>query len=478
MTRENNNRNSKSIELGSIYYNNITIISDDITGWNNGYSASPSIVIDSNEIIHAVWADDTNGAWGSDKEIMYAFKNGTEWTNITVISDDSTQWNNDSSNHPSIAVDINGTIHIVWQDSTNGVWGSDTEIMYSFNNGSGWSNATVISDDIINWNDGRSSYPSLAVDINGTIHVVWNDDTDGIWGTDEEIMYIANNGTGWSDIMVISDDGTNWNDGDSYNPSIAVDETDKVHVVWDDTTDGAWSTDWEIMYASNDGSGWSNATVISDDITNWNDGESSYPSLAVDINGTIHVVWKDDTDGIWGTDEEIMYIANNGTGWSDITVISDDANQWNNGPSYLPSIAVDYKGIIHVVWSDNTKGIWGTDPEVMYTFNNGSGWSNFFIISDNNTNWNRELSWEPSIAVDNKGIIHVVWEDDSDGIWGNQWLDWEIMYSSSKGYKIIFTNNSDNRISLGNTYIFFMLIGISCIFIQSYKKYKKRLLKT
>ena len=72
--------------------------------------------------------------------------------NVTIISDylDGEVWNNGSSGFPSIAFDNNGTIHVVWQDYTEGIWSggaSDSEIMYaSYIEGLGWSNAIVISD--------------------------------------------------------------------------------------------------------------------------------------------------------------------------------------------------------------------------------------------------------------------------------------------------------------------------------------------
>ncbi len=55
-------------------------------------------------------------------------------------------------------------------------------------------------------------------------------------------------------------------------------------------------------------------------------------------------------------------------------MISDDETGWNTGASYLPAIAVDGSGTVHVVWYDYTDGAWGTDKEIMYcayTFSSG-----------------------------------------------------------------------------------------------------------
>ncbi|KKM60833.1 hypothetical protein LCGC14_1537830 [marine sediment metagenome] len=102
--------------------------------------------------------------------------------------------------------------------------------------------------------------------------------------------------TGWSNATVISDGfgGVYWNNDTSWDPAIAVDSSDTVHVVWWDRTDGPWGTDTEIMYASyNIATGWSNATVISDGFGGeyWNDGDSNIPAIAVDSSNTVHVVW-------------------------------------------------------------------------------------------------------------------------------------------------------------------------------------------
>ncbi|NVM04730.1 MAG: hypothetical protein HWN67_20590 [Candidatus Helarchaeota archaeon] len=172
-----------------------------------------------------------------------------------------------------------------------------------------WANATVISDDPTGWNNGDSWYPAIAIDSAGNVHVVWEDWTIGEWGTDIEIMYANYTAMGWSNATVISDDATGWNTETSYDPDIAIDGDGNVHVVWYDDTDsvGEWGTDLEIMYANRTGAGWSNATVISDDATGWNDGSSLYPDIAIDGNGNVHVVWGDATNGEWGSDSEIMY---------------------------------------------------------------------------------------------------------------------------------------------------------------------------
>ncbi len=428
------------LEAAASGWSNATVISDDANDWNTGASQAPSIAVDGLGIVHVVWDDGTTGDWwGSDHEIMYCnYSSASGWSNATVISDDETGWNGGYSYNPSIAVDVLGVVHVVWGDNTAGAWGGgagDTEIMYcNYTSASGWSNATVISDDDNGWNIGNSYNPSIAVDGLNNLHVVWQDDTDGDWwGSDKEIMYCNYTAaTGWSNATVISDDANDWNTGTSQDPSIAVDGSGIVHVVWDDSTVGDWwGSDLEIMYCNYTSiSGWSNATVISDDANGWNTGYSEVPSIAVDGSETVHVVWDDGTAGDWwGSDPEIMYCNYTSTsGWSNATVISDDANDWNAGSSFNPSIVVDGSNNLHVVWDDSTTGNWwGSDVEIMYCkYTATTGWSNATVISDDANEWNNESSYKPSIVIDGLGIVHVVWQDYTAGDWWGS--DVEIMY--------------------------------------------------
>ncbi len=121
----------------------------------------------------------------------------------------------------------------------------------------------------------------------------------------------------------------------------------------------------------------------------WNTGGSSYPALAVGLNGELHAVWTDDTAGQWGSDYEVMYPKYSpASGWGNATVISDGYNGvwWNTGSSGVPAIAVGSDGSVHVVWQDDTVGWWGTDQEIMYAnYTDGQGWSNITVVSDDET---------------------------------------------------------------------------------------------
>ncbi len=477
-------RESLNLKSSAVDFSNATVISDGFGSiyWNDDGSSNPAVAVDGSNVVHVVWDDETDGAWGTDFEIMYAnYSIATGWSNTTVISDGfgGVYWNDGSSTHPAVTVDSNNTVHVVWEDFTDGPWGTgiDSEIMYvKFTTATGWSNATIISDGYsgVYWNDDRSHKPTVAVDSSNTVHVAWHDYTNGVWGADIEIMYANYTiATGWSNATVISDGfgGVYWNNGISAVPAVAVDSSNAVHVAWHDYTSGVWGADIEIMYTKHTtATGWSNVTVISDGFGGvyWNDSPSFNAAIAINSTNGIHVVWDDETDGAWGIDREIMYAVYT-TGWSNATLLSDGQNNihWNDGDSNNPGIVVDGNNVIHVVWEDQTNDGWGIDSEIMYTeFTTATGWSLPLVISDGygGDYWNDGNSAGPNIAAGTTAV-HVVWYDFTVGPWGT---DSEIMHTSIPLPASVI--DSKQGIPFGNFYILFIFVGIIGIIVYIKRK--------
>ena len=77
----------------------------------------------------------------------------------------------------------------------------------------------------------------MDVDSGGAIHLVWSDNTPGNYDIDYKKS--ADGGTTWSGVQRLT-----WNSGDSRVPSMAVDSSHIVHLVWMDLTPG----NYEIYY--------------------------------------------------------------------------------------------------------------------------------------------------------------------------------------------------------------------------------------
>jgi BNR repeat-like domain len=243
--------------------------------WTTGHSFVPAMAVDSSGDLHVVWSDATPG----NHEIYHkkSTDQGATWTTSHRIT-----WNAGFSISPKIGADSSGNLHVVWQDDTPGHW----EVYYarSANGGASWTASRRLT-----WSSVLSCYPAIGVDSFGRLHVVWQGSAFG----NGEAFYkkSANGGTSWTASQRLS-----WTAGTSGWPTLTVDSWDDLHVVWDDDTPG----NFEIYYkkSTDAGANWTANRRLS-----WTSGYSWEPSVAVDVSGVVQVVWYDNTAGNW----EIYY---------------------------------------------------------------------------------------------------------------------------------------------------------------------------
>ena len=237
----------------------------------------------------------------------------------------------------------------------------------------------------ITWTSGGSYEPAIAMDSSDNLHVVWQDFTPG----NREIYYkrSTDGGASWGASKRLT-----WTSGESFSPALAIDSGDAIHVVWYDDTSG----EYEVYYKRSEdgGTNWSSTERLT-----WTSGISLHPAIAIDSSSTIHVVWEDHTPG----NADIYYKAstNGGTTWSAAKRLT-----WTSGQSFLPAIDADSSDGIHVIWQDHTDG----NGEVYYkaSADGGTTWS-----AAKRLTWTSGESYGPGISIASNGAIHIVWYDDS-----------------------------------------------------------------
>lgn len=131
-------------------------------------------------------------------------------------------------------------------------------------------------------------------------------------------------------------------------------------------------------------------------------GESSHPASVTEANGTVHMVWQDYRTGNF----EIFYNTIQGNGIK--TWPNDLQLTTSVGDSLYPSIAIDAKGNLHVVWQDNRDGNW----EIYYKKLDNTGLP---ITGDERVTNDSHNSVNPVVTVDADNNVHVTWSDDRTG---------------------------------------------------------------
>ena len=336
-----------------------------------------------------------------------------DWTMTEVVSTESTA----DSWDPVITMNGSGHVHVAWWDETNySGSGEDDDIFYKRWNATigTWPLTEVVSTE----STSDSRHPTITVDGSGDLHIVWDDYTSG---TDWDIFYKRWNATtgNWTTTEVVSTESTS----NSNNPAIMVDAAGHVHVIWHDLTNYSDAgTDYDIFYKRwNATTGiWTTTEVVSTESTE----HSMYPTIIIDDSGHIHAVWHDwtDYDGA-DADDDIFYKRWNATtgNWTITEVVSTESP----ADSAYPTIAVDGAKNIHVTWWDNTdySGA-GIDQDIFYKCWNATtgNWITTEVVSTESTN----TSSDPTIAADESGHLYVVWHDLTN--YSDAGTDYDIFY--------------------------------------------------
>jgi hypothetical protein len=143
------------------------------------------------------------------------------------------------------------------------------------------------------------------------------------------------------------------------------------------TTDQAWTTPVNLSHS----------------------GSTTNPSIVVDSNGVIHVVWVDTIAGE-------MYSSNDGTQWSTPVPASlpfgaapSNGSAQSTGPTNLRLIA-DSKGYVHAFWVDQNNQLYYSRV-LGSQMGNGANWDPQLILANSAVDFD--------VAIDNQDRIHLAY---------------------------------------------------------------------
>jgi len=344
----------------------------------------PSIAIDSNDEIHIVW----DGYVIDHLEPYYKKldNNGNILVDDKILNSDLF-----GSYGLNVVADSNNIIHITWTDYRDG----NQEIYYEKldNNGN-----TLMDDKRLTTDPGESFRRTMAIDSDNNIHMAWEDNRDGNF----EIYYKQFPvGATQEEIDDIDDKRLTTAPDNSYTPAMAIDSNSDVHIVWNDRRDG----NTEIYYKKLDNSG---DTLVDDKRLTTGSSLSVSPAIAIDSNNNVHIVWENDEYSGSGANPmnwEIYYtkLDNSGDSLVDDKMLADSSSGWHPEPS----IDVDSKNILHITWTDYRDG----NQEIYYEKLDDDGNT---LIDDKRITEDSAHSYDPVLAMDSSDNAHMVWYDNRD----------------------------------------------------------------
>lgn len=332
--------------------------------WTSGDSRDPDIAVDSSNNIFVVYYDYTSG-------VMRVFfkrslDGGSTWTAKQMTYGIYNQ------RDPKLGVDSSDTLHMIYQGKKNDIMHRKTT-----DAGNTWSKVHRITWGAFNLN------PDFAFGSGNTIYVVWSR-SDSV---DYNIYFkkSTNSGTAWTGVKRLT-----WNEGDSIKPRLTMDSTGVIHVIWQDDTPGLW----QVFYkkSTDGGSSWSGTYRLT-----WTN-QALRPVLTKDSSDNLYMFF-DTSDTIY-----FRKSTNKGASWTGGKRIT-----WTNG-SLSPDICIDSTDTIHLCWNEYFSPT-GHDICYKQSTNGGNTWGSYKRV----TYGLKTGSDIPAISLDTNEDIHIAFDANKPG---------------------------------------------------------------
>lgn len=321
----------------------------------------------------------------------FADETPSDWTDDRRL----TQINDYTSTRPRITTDSENNLHIAYTDYRHG----PPEIYYMKLDEQG---NIVIDEKLITVLDAATSYHvDVACDSNDDVHIIWSDIRDTGPVSNIELYYekLDNMGNTIVDEMRITH-APHY----SLYPSITVDPSDNLHIVWSEEVNVMSVLQEEIYYTKLDNNG---NTLVDDLALTGQDGEESlFPDCEADSAGNIHVVWLDDRNETGSTKcQDVYYTKLDNFG----NTIIDDTKTFVRADHFRPNIVMDSNDLIHLTCGSmpNWKGNIHKQVYYMKLDNDGDP-----IVDEKRLTSDEENASHPALHLDSEENIHIVWEDE------------------------------------------------------------------
>lgn len=242
--------------------------------------------------------------------------------------------------------------------------------------------------------NGGAFAPRVALDSTEGVNIAWGDTNNNL-GT---VIFVRSTDLGatFTEPLDISRSS-----GVAFDPEIAVDPGDGINVVWQDTAPGQSV----IMFSrSTDGGG----TFSDPKRVSTGTGAATEAAIATDSAGRLSVVWVDESTG--SAQAYYSRSTDNGQTFSDPLNVSS----FPNGDIHKPTVIAAHDVVYVAFQNGDLFGEESIKNEQVYvTRSDDAGVS--FAESEQVSHAKNSVgrAHSPAIAVDSRGVLHIVWIDAS-----------------------------------------------------------------
>ncbi|PYT02532.1 MAG: hypothetical protein DMF60_21165 [Acidobacteria bacterium] len=242
--------------------------------------------------------------------------------------------------------------------------------------------------------NGGAFAPRVALDSTGAVNIVWGDTNQNLG----KVVFVRSTDEGASFTAPLN---VSRSSGVAFDPEIAVDSSDAMNVVWQDTAPGKSV----IMFSrsTDGGKTFSDPKQIST-----GRGAATEAAIATDSAGRLSVVWVDESTG----SAEAFYSrsTDNGQSFSEPFNVS----RFPGGDIHKPTVVAS-QNVVYVAFQNGDlfgeETIKNEQVYIARSDNAGVSFADIEQVSNAKNSVGRAHS--PAMTVDSRGVLHIVWIDAS-----------------------------------------------------------------
>jgi hypothetical protein len=379
-----------------------TWVLEQVTNNPAGAQGDQVIAVDSLNRLHLAWSGTGWGANPAVENIQYRRRTEAGWEAQVGITDGPAPF---AYRFPTIAVDRNDNIRIIWPSNGTVAPLGDWKILLISRTATGWTPIEVV---VPSPGPGTvQTLPVLAIGTDNYLHIFWQGDG---WGSNPAFFncqYIRGIPGSWGAVEQVTDVAVSQSGG-----SIALDSNNYPYITWYAQGWGANPAVENIQYRRRMAAGWG----VQESITDSPDTQE-IPAIALDLNGNVYVAWQGYG---WGANPgvtQILYRQRTATGWQP-TVLITNSPLISQNPNILWAANPTIGGYIADVPETGLSLAYGEDDQHAYFYYPVLSWPGPTPLTPSGVATNPATN-----VTENAARLHGLVQQDS-GHWGYARFQW------------------------------------------------------